>query len=485
MKGGLTLVKNKPCPYNFRFMLEKKMKSQVFKFVALLLCAFFVIPPLQAQELEKTLPPLPRGPLLLTSATPEMQKADFWINRLPEPDKLIKTAAQVEQFNKEIETFSNGRKDVFKIKSTVSGKEIKDLIKSEYDAIAGRKLFDKDDKYIPKTFFTETIKPNMRLETIPERIKVRWAAPVKHASVRVIPTDKGMLEEKGDVEFDMVQNTKFKTWTPMAVYHMSQDGAWAYVQGTYARGWIKARDIAIFESKEKLQSYVVRQRDFLIVTGRDIPVFSNPGLTEVRAVVQMGTRLPLQGETGNYYDSLLPVRGQGGAVVLEKIYVSKASDVSKGRLPYTQRNIIRQAFKLLAARYGWGGFYDGRDCSGFTFDVFMSMGLDMPRNSKEQGVIGTFLNAFKPFESEQQKIATLAIAKEGITLIRMPSHIMLYLGQINGMHYVIHSTWAERYSMTDDSKNRINQTVVSDLTLNGKSRIGSLFHRIVSINEVN
>lgn len=461
------------------------MNFQVRKISASFLVYVLMVMPLQAQELEKVLPPLPKGPLLLTSATPEMQKADFWISRLPEPDKLLKTDAQVEAFNKEIETFSNDRKDVFKIKSTASGKEIKSLIKNEYEAIAGRKLFDKNDKYIPKTFFTETVKPNIRMEDIPTKIKVRWGAAVKHASVRVIPTDKGMLEEKGDVEFDMVQNTKFKIWTPLAVYHTTKDGAWSYVQGTYARGWVKSRDIAIFETQDRLKSFVARKRDFLIVTGLDIPVFSNPGLTDVRAVVQMGSKLPLQGETGNYFESVIPVRGQGGSAVLEKIYVSKASDISKGRLPYTQRNMIRQAFKLLASRYGWGSFYDGRDCSGFTFDAFMSMGIEIPRNSKEQGVIGTFLNGFEPFTSEQQKIATLAVAKEGITLIRMPSHIMLYLGQINGMHYVIHSTWAERYSMTDDSKNRINQTVVSDLTLNGKSRVGSLFHRIVSINEVN
>lgn len=461
------------------------MNFQVRKISSSFLVYILMVMPLQAQELEKVLPPLPKGPLLLTSATPEMQKADFWISRLPEPDKLLKTDAQVEAFNKEIETFSNDRKDVFKIKSTASGKEIKSLIKNEYEAIAGRKLFDKNDKYIPKTFFTETVKPNIRMEDIPSKIKVRWGAAVKHASVRVIPTDKGMLEEKGDVEFDMVQNTKFKIWTPLAVYHTTKDGAWSYVQGTYARGWVKSRDIAIFETQDRLKSFVARKRDFLIVTGLDIPVFSNPGLSDVRAVVQMGSKLPLQGETGNYFESVIPVRGQGGSAVLEKIYVSKASDISKGRLPYTQRNMIRQAFKLLASRYGWGSFYDGRDCSGFTFDAFMSMGIEIPRNSKEQGVIGTFLNGFEPFTSEQQKIATLAVAKEGITLIRMPSHIMLYLGQINGMHYVIHSTWAERYSMTDDSKNRINQTVVSDLTLNGKSRVGSLFHRIVSINEVN
>lgn len=460
------------------------MISKIKKFSAVLAVLFLIVSPLHAQELEKTLPPLPKGPLLLTSTKPEMLKADFWINRLKNPDKLIKTNDQITQFNEEITRFSNDRKNVFKIKSTVSGSEIKGLIKNEYDAIAGRKLFNKNDKYVPKSFFTDEIKPNIRFEDIPKRIKVRWAASVKYASVRAIPTDVGMLEEKGDVEFDMLQYSKIKTWTPAAVYHTTKDGNWSYVQATFVRGWIKTKDLAIFDSQEQLKSYVDRKRDYLIVTGPEIPVFSNPGLTEVRAEASMGTHFPIQDENGNYYQSLLPVRGKGGAVSLEKIFISKASDVSKGRLPYTQRNIIRQSFKLLSARYGWGSFWDGRDCSGFIFDAFMSMGIEIPRNSKEQGIIGTFLNRFEPFESEQQKIATLAVAREGITLIRMPKHIMLYLGQIDGLHYVIHSTWAERYSMTDDSKNRINQVVVSDLTLNGKSRIGSLFLRIVSINEV-
>ena len=459
------------------------MSFKIKKIFALILTFLFIVAPIHAQELEKTLPPLPKGPLLLTSDTPEMFKADFWINRLKTPDKWIKTNEQVESFNEEIVRFSDDRVNVFKIKNTVSGSEVKALAKSEYDAIANRKLFDKNDKYIPKSFFEDKIKTNMRLESIPNKIKVRWAATVKYASARAIPTEVGMLEEKGDVEFDMVQYSKIKAWLPVAIYHTTKDGAWSYVQAPYVRGWVKTRDLAVFESQEKLKSYVIRKRDYLIATGSEVPVFSNPGLTEVRTEASMGTHFPIQGESANYYESLLPVRGKGGDVVLEKIYISKTSDLSKGRLPYTQRNMIRQAFKLLGARYGWGNFWGGRDCSGFTFDVFMGMGIEIPRNSKEQGVIGTFLNRFEPFEAEGQKIATLAIAREGITLIRMPHHIMLYLGQIDGLHYVIHSTWAERYSQTDDSKNRINQVVVSDLTLNGKSRIGSLFLRIVSINE--
>jgi len=68
----------------------------------------------------------------------------------------------------------------------------------------------------------------------------------------------------------------------------------------------------------------------------------------------------------------------------------------------------------------------------------------------------------------------------------MPKHQMIYLGTVNDQFYVIHSTWAERTGedKAADEKNRINQVVVSDLELNGRSWVGSLFDRILSINEV-
>ena len=148
--------------------------------------------------------------------------------------------------------------------------------------------------------------------------------------------------------------------------------------------------------------------------------------------------------------------------------------------------MIRQSFKLLAERYGWGGMYNGRDCSGFVHDVFLSLGVDLPRDSKQQALIGTQLGHFEPFQDDAEKKAVLKSARPGITLIKMPHHQMIYLGTVNDQFYIIHSTWAERTGQDPqlDERRRINQVVVSDLNLNGKSYVGSLFDRIVSINEV-
>ena len=53
-------------------------------------------------------------------------------------------------------------------------------------------------------------------------------------------------------------------------------------------------------------------------------------------------------------------------------------------LPLTRANLIRQAFKFLGERYGWGHDYNARDCSGFVSEVYRSMGVLMPRNTSDQ-----------------------------------------------------------------------------------------------------
>ena len=53
-------------------------------------------------------------------------------------------------------------------------------------------------------------------------------------------------------------------------------------------------------------------------------------------------------------------------------------------MPFTTENLLRQVFKLLGHRYGWGGTQEGWDCSSICQDVFRTMGLDVPRNSGSQ-----------------------------------------------------------------------------------------------------
>jgi hypothetical protein len=377
--------------------------------------------------------------------------------------------------------------DVLKLEKRRSGKPIRDQLELEYKTLSNRKLFDANDKVVPKSLFESEIKPLIQMDQVPSKIKVTWGVATRATSVRALPTMIKMIEGKGDVEFDQLQFTQIKLWTPVAVYHKSSEGKWCYLQAPYARGWVRTRDIAFFSGRDELATRL-KTGTPLAVTGESVRVFKDATLKETIQRPSMGTVIPMASSKSadGPYAVWMPYRKEDGSVGLNKCYISRKSDVTKGFPVYSQANVIRQAFKLLGARYGWGGMYNGRDCSGFVHDVFLSLGIDLPRDSKQQSMVGTQLGYFKPFQDDAVRKATLRSARPGITLMKMPHHQMIYLGTVNDQFYVIHSTWAERtgQSELEDKKNRINQVVVSDLELNGRSWVGSLFDRILSINEV-
>ncbi len=428
-------------------------------------------------------PPLPKGPLLLTSVKPEQLKADYWIAKLSGPDRVLKTPEQLKVLNDETYAMVKDQMDIFKLPLKRKGQVIREVIEQEYETVSGRKLFGVDDAYILKDFFENEIKPIEQRDQIPAQIQMKWGAAVRAASVRALPTEVKMLEKKADVEFDQLQFTQIKTWTPVGIFHTSSDGKWFYLQAPYARGWVKAEDIAVFPSRDELKK-VLHRKSFIVVTGESVPVYPDENFENEIQAPSMGAILPLAGKTEKSYVVWLPFRKEDGSAVLRKKYIRLTDDVSTDFPAFTQKNIITQAFKLLSARYGWGGMYNGRDCSGFTQDVFLSLGVAMPRSSKGQSFIGAQLGYYEYKGDAEAKKEMLNRAVPGITILRMPHHMMIYLGQENGQYYVIHCTWAERYSMTSDDKNRINQVVVSDLNLNGRSYLGPLFDRIISANEI-
>lgn len=432
---------------------------------------------------EDRLPPMPKGPLILTSVRPEQLSPNYWINRLPEPDRVLKTPEDLRVLNEDIHREISQVVDVFNMDSRRAGGPIREQIELEYETLKGRILYGVDDRRIPQSIFEQEIKPLIQTENVPSAISMKWGVATRPTSVRALPSDVKMLEAVGDVEFDMLQFTLIKLWTPVGIYHVSSDGQWYYIQAPYVRGWVKAKDIALFSNRSQMKKYA-KSNQFLIVTGESIPIFNDATLQTSIQKPSMGTLLPLAGKTASAYIVWVPRRGVNGTVSMVRGFIHSKSDVSQDFPAFTQRHIIQQAFKLLGARYGWGGTYNGRDCSGFTQDVFLSLGVDMPRGSKEQVFVGTQINHFGYKEDKEAKVAALQSVMPGITLLRMPKHQMIYLGEENGQYYAIHSTWAERISMTSDEKRRINQVVVSDLSLNGNSYLGSLFDRIISINEI-
>ena len=162
------------------------------KIISIFLLSFFATVAVAAEKL----PPLPQGPLILTSATRAMQSPEFWISKIPGAEKTVKTPEEVAKFNDYIRSFVKENVDIFKLDSVRPGKQITDQLTLEYETLKNRKLFGVDDKYIPKSFFEEQIKPLVQIDKVPSRISMKWGAAVRATSVRAIPTMVKMLEEK-------------------------------------------------------------------------------------------------------------------------------------------------------------------------------------------------------------------------------------------------------------------------------------------------
>ena len=110
----------------------------------------------------------------------------------------------------------------------------------------------------------------------------------------------------------------------------------------------------------------------------------------------MGTVLELVSETDerimnrlpwNNYVVKMPHRNADGSFSQKKVLIPANRDVHVGYLDMTRAEIIRQAFKCLGYRYGWGGMLNSQDCSGYIRDVYSCFGLDIPRNTTWQAAM--------------------------------------------------------------------------------------------------
>lgn len=416
----------------------------------------------------------------------EMLNADFWIDKISGPEKLIMTQEEIAAFNRDI---------VQKLPETVYDlvNYPSSLTKEELTRLITKRPFPGEDRFINDkkvdSAYYEELKKQMNLPGIKENNKVDYAITVKRTNIRTFPTSDVSFSEPNDREFDMFQETAVGAAEPALILHRSLDSEWCFVQVYNYCGWMSAGDLGVADSKATWLEYVNPDK-FLAVTVNRLTLGYNmysPELSEL--ALTMGTKLPLadgipetvdnQSVAGNYVVKL-PVRDSSGGLNIKLALIPVVSDVSEGFLPYTRANIISQAFKVQGERYGWGGMFQGRDCSAMVMDIYKSFGFRLPRNGDEQEQSAGKTVHFASLTTGQ-RYALLNTLLPGATL-HTPTHEMLYLGKYKGRYYVIHDVT----SLGDpNNKNQdgslgkliLNEVAVTDLSLprrNGTLLIDSL-----------
>lgn len=385
--------------------------------------------------------------------------ADYWVKRARAPRRVLMSAAEIDAHN----AFAFEQDDTMTaldaLPESLPGADVRELITS-LSRRPGSQRLRPDGSALGDEDYARYADA-LALAAIPARVDVRFGLAVHRADLRTFPTGDRVISSPASADLDRFQEHSLFPGEAVAILHSSADGEWLFVRSYNYAAWVQATAIATAE-REVVLGYLDAER-FLLVTGSKVATNFNPHKPAISELqLDMGVRLPLvsAAETGhdvhgqNPYASYivrLPVRGDDGALSFEYALVARSQDVSEGYLPYTRENVIRQAFKFLGERYGWGHSYNGRDCTGFVSEVYKTFGLLMPRNSGDQGrsVMGS--NArFDPDTPERDKEKVLRRLQPG-ALIYIPGHVAMYLGDAGGEPFVIHDVAGLAYLRDDGS----------------------------------
>jgi hypothetical protein len=436
------------------------------------ICIFFLVGVSWAAEIKVNT----AAPGVLPGVTAVMRSAGFWIGRHPSVDEPVLTSGAIDQLNRR--WVEQGLvTDLAAVPAVLPGVKVRGMIAAINDGLKKKTLYAADGSSADPSFVAGF---DREVDAVPDQVNVLYGFIVKPADQRLLPTDRALTLEAGDIDFDEIQNSVLDAGTPVLVLAHSRDRRWLFVQNAISSGWVLSSNIArspadVFRRRASVARAVV-------VTSSRADVFLDKALSEYSLSARMGAVFMYKGLTTDHWEIEAPVADANGEVKFVPAFIPK-KDASAGALPYTPRTIYEQAFKLLDAPYGWGDMNGGQDCSRFIQMIFASVGLQLPRNSAQQALAGDALDGFKEGLGAADRAALLVTkALPGVTVLALKGHIVLYLGSCNDKPYVLHSVWAYREPMPDGSQRArvIGRAAVTSLDLGAGSAKGSLLERLIA-----
>ncbi|SCW63104.1 NlpC/P60 family protein [Ruminococcaceae bacterium YRB3002] len=394
----------------------------------------------------------------MDDVTAEMMSCDYWIENGRaggfDMDKVLLNADQISEFNRVNHApFEDADGNTLfyadEIGATFDGDILRLLLNSCRDAVP-----EKPEEYFlngrPTTAaYWNGLTALDNLAAVPDSIQVRYGYTVKRATLRLFPTDDQVYETAEDRYFDYILFSECMPYMPVRILHESTDGKFLYVVFDSFAAWVNKECIALCHDRAEWNERQERVKaSGLTVTAREIRLGDDPYSPATSGqVLPMGTHMELVpsssapasagGRTtfGDYVVKV-PTRGADGYAVDEYVLIPCSDDVTVGVLPYTSANLLRQAFKLLGDRYGWGGDLRANDCSGILREIYNCFGILLPR-TKQTSVGGDFVDKIDMSSmGGSAKLAVLHDVMPG-SYISMPGHMMFYLGTVDGRPYII------------------------------------------------
>ena len=438
-------------------------------------------------------PALVSAPDIVPPATEAMQHPEFWIERIgPDAEKVIMTPAQISKLNRENLTRSLETQDIngkpYSFAKTIREYEQAGLQFHPLDPLSIRQFPGDslrvslarirqvvantnywDRRGLPYTAaMKREILDLMGENNIQTTGSLRYGVVVTHTMNRMVPYE--MPAFWGQYAWQDLFNTgALETGTPVAVLHVSTDGAWCYIRSEYAYGWISAVNVA-FGTPDQIRR-LTEPKNFIVALLHKIPVFADQGFQTLATEIYQCARLPLMEKTTAGYRVLVPHRKADGSLEIATGWLRPDADVSVGYQPFTQANAIRTMFRLLNRPYGWGNSCNERDCCGAIRTVLRTFGFDVPYGTSHELHSTDHVICFPKETPKDVKYKQLDTCEPGITMCGFDGHIVMYLGKVDNSYFVIHSN-GYSYHDKDGTEIRIGRVGVCDTEIEGGSYIG-------------
>jgi hypothetical protein len=335
-----------------------------------------------------------------------------------------------------------------------------DELEWPFRSVRKEKIFDGAGTVIPSFVYEQWI-DNAQFELL-DTVH-RQGITTRHVDVRALPTARPFYRDASKTgegfPFDYNQNSSYHINTPLYISHYSKDRRWVFVRGSTAYGWVEASGIAVVDKSfmERFENghyaVVIRDNIKLYQDGKALTI------VKIGAIFPMiKTNVKTSDNNSTALGYLIAQRNLDGKAILQSASVAKSGLLVKKPLAFTPKNVAMIARQFYNEPYGWGGLLQTRDCSSTTKDYFAVFGIYLRRNSSEQAMDGC-VTPIGSLNKNAKKQMIIGNAKPFRSLLFVPGHIVLYLGQYKGEPVIMHTYWGTR--LTDGSKHVLARTVVT------------------------
>ena len=287
------------------------------------------------------------------------------------------------------------------------------------------------------------------------------AITIRRTDIKALPTSTAFYRDPKRTgegfPFDYNQNSALHINIPMMISHFSKDKKWAFVQASYAFGWVKVSDIAIVD--KKFIKYF-ENNNYSIVIKDNLKLIQNK---KMLSLVKLGALFPMSRDKKHY---LCASRSSNGKAKIQKVIATKNNILAKKPLQFTPKNVALVAKEFYGEPYGWGGGYGCRDCSATTRDFLAPFGIFLRRNSSKQAQDGKTIN-LRGLSKTQKKRKIIKYGEPFASLLYVRGHIVLYLGHYKKEPVIMHTYWGIRKK---DMTKLITARTIITTTEPGKER---------------